>query len=56
MSFYAGGEVKEDCRHIHKFRDLTHRARLWDRPKPASSAAIRIGVPMPSTTGTPSCF
>src|SRR6266850_212649 len=42
----------DNQRRIQTFRDLTHRARLWDRPKPASSAAIRIGVPMPSTTGT----
>ena len=46
----------DNQRRIQTFRDLTHRARLWVKPKPASSAAIRIGVPMPSTTGTPSCF
>src|SRR5215467_5561510 len=42
-------------RRIQTFRDLTHRRRLCFKPSPASSAAIRIGVPKPSTTGTPSC-
>lgn len=36
--------------------DLGHRTRLCLSPKPTSSAAIRMGAPIPSTTGTPICF
>src|SRR5262249_61615631 len=39
---------------VSQFRDLGQRTRLCFKPKLASIAAIRIGAPMPSTTGTPS--
>ena len=38
-----------------ELRDLRQRARLCERPSWTSSAAMRIGAPKPSTTGTPSC-
>src|ERR1700719_4533394 len=34
--------------------DLGQRLRLCLRPRPTIRAAIRIGAPIPSTTGTPS--
>src|SRR5262249_49052898 len=35
--------------------DFDQRLRLCRSPRPAIKAAMRIGAPIPSTTGTPSC-
>src|SRR5215831_15515632 len=47
--------VAQGDSQMSQFRDLGQRTRLCVRPKPASIPATRIGAPIPSTTGTPSC-